>query len=87
MTRGRDVGWAAGDADVRPINAVLQERKAGTAKFSRAMRELAFRERAYLQAELASCLCLFPLEMAETSSRHPEWCPGHSLHESRRAAR
>ena len=78
--KGRDVGWAFGDGDVRPISEVLDERKRKAGKIKRAEREAAFRERAWLQAMLGSCLCLYPLVKAATASEHDEWCPSHGLY-------
>lgn len=86
MTTARDVGWAFGDGDVRPISEVLTERKRKAGTIRKADREAAFRERAWLQASLASCLCCYPLAKAETASEHAEWCPSHGLHLSREIA-
>ncbi len=47
----------------------------------------AFRARAGIQAALASCLCAWPIQKAQTASSHPEWCPAHAMHLSSLEAR
>lgn len=67
------------DGAARPMREVLDERKRRANTSPRRVREAAFHERAFIQGQLGSCLCSWPLEKAETESGHPEWCPAHHL--------
>ena len=73
------------DGAERPMKVVLRERKSMARRSPKAMREAAFRERAFMQGMLASCLCLVPLVLADTESTHELWCPAHGLLLSRLA--
>lgn len=79
-----DVDYAELDG-VSPMRKVIADRKRQANASPRAQREAAFRERAFMQAQLASCLCSVPLVMADTVSGHQLWCPGHHLLLSKRA--
>lgn len=39
--------------------------------------ERAFRMRAGVIGELQSCLCMYPLQLAPTSTLHADTCPAH----------
>lgn len=73
-----DVDYAELDGQ-RPMREVLRDRSSRHNAQDKAMRENAFRERAFLQGQLASCLCCWPLEKTDTESEHAAWCPGHHL--------
>ncbi len=70
-------------AGPRPMKEVLRERHQLVHEQDKKTREHAFRIRCGMIGDLASCLCCYPLEKAETSSEHREWCPAHLLHLSR----
>ncbi len=73
-----DVDYAEMDGPA-PMRKVLADRKRQANASPRAQREAAFRERAFMQAQLASCLCCFPLVKSETESEHERFCPSHHL--------
>jgi hypothetical protein len=69
-------------------------RRETIAKIRKKARELdkatmleAFRVRAATIGELQSCLCCYPLQVADTESHHPEWCPSHALYKSSERAK
>jgi hypothetical protein len=77
--KGRDVGWATAQGEMRPIREVIRSRRDHHAAQPRATREAAYRERAFQQVMLATCLCCFPLIKVETPTGHEEWCPAHAM--------
>jgi hypothetical protein len=86
-TKGRDVGWAVADGETKPIRQVLKDRATAHAKQDKVTRLDAFKERAFMQAMCASCLCCWPLVVARTESQHDAWCPAHGLWLSMQATR
>lgn len=77
--KGRDTGWAIADGETKPIREVLAERKRNHNAQDKALREAAYRERAWQQALLLSCICCAPLVKYETVSGHDEWCVSHRM--------
>jgi hypothetical protein len=47
---------------------------------SKQLREEAYRARAGMIGELATCICTYPLEHFETTSGHHETCAAHAYH-------
>lgn len=84
--QGRDVGWAVAQGETRPIREVIESQKRQHRSQDKALREAAYRERAWRQALLLSCLCCYPLQLADTESQHEHWCPSHLMHLSKKAA-
>lgn len=76
---GRGDFYVQSDGSRSAIRQVLDDRKRRHNAQNRATREAAFRERAWQQALLLQCLCCYPIVMADTLSRHEEWCPAHAL--------
>lgn len=44
-----------------------------------ALKLSAYQARAGMVGALLSCMCLFPIEKAETSTGHTSWCPAHAM--------
>ncbi len=73
-----DVSYAELD-EKRPMREVLKDRRRQAAGNPTKLRYEAFRERAFTQAQLVSCLCCYPLVLSDTDSQHESWCPAHHL--------
>lgn len=76
-----DVDYAEADGN-RPMREVLRDRHVAARKYTRRQIEAAYRSRARAIAMLQSCLCCFPLALAETPSGHEAWCPSEHLRRS-----
>lgn len=70
----RDPGFMDSDGKVTPLADVMAEKRRKLQSFPKAQREAAYRERAFMQAQLMACECCYPLVKAETPSGHELWC-------------